>query len=475
LESSLLPIKNYQNYGRQRSSALSSNDAALISPLGLAIATNPLWELATHQIYLDEKLRDVAAGRIKRLLVTMPPRHGKSELISKYFPAWYVATFPEKRVILASYEADFAASWGRKSRDILDEYGKQIYNVQVKSDSSAAKRWDIYRHNGGMNTAGVGGPITGKGADVLIIDDPIKNSEDANSFLKRDKIWEWYLSTAFTRLEPKGAVILVMTRWHEDDLAGRLLLQERDKWEVIAFPAFAEDEDDVLGRDEGAALWPERYDIPQLNDIKETVSAYYWAAMYQQRPAPREGGIFKRKWFLDNTVNVAPANSLYVRYWDLAATAKTDINDPDYTAGALVALHEGMYYVVDVVRLRDTPQKVEQLIRRTAETDYENPMIYIEQEPGASGVQVIDYYRRTVLPDFPMRAHKPTGAKESRILILATHAEIGNLKIKRAEWNKYLIDEAEVFPQGAHDDILDAISGAVAMLQQKSPRKVRWI
>lgn len=423
---------------------------------------------------MDDKLRDVAAGRVKRLLVTMPPRHGKSELISKYFPAWYVATSPEKRVILASYEADFAASWGRKSRDILSEYGKEIFNIRVKDDSSAARRWDISRHAGGMNTAGVGGPITGKGADVLIIDDPIKNAEDANSFLKRDKIWEWYLSTAFTRLEPGGAVVLVMTRWHEDDLAGRLLLQERDKWEVIAFPAIAET-NDVLGRSEGAALWPERYDIPQLNDIKETISAYYWAAMYQQRPAPREGGIFQRRWFLENTVSAAPADSLYVRYWDLAATVKTATNDPDYTAGALVAIHEGTYYVVDVVRMRDTPSKVEQLIRRTAETDYEKPMIYVEQEPGSAGVQVVDHFRRTVLPDFPMRSHKPTGAKEGRIMIIATHAEVGNLKIVRAPWNRDLIDEAELFPHGSHDDILDSIAGAVAMLQQKTPRKVRWI
>ena len=177
-------------------------------------------------------------------MVTLPPRHGKSQLISQYFPAWYLGTFPDRRTILTSYEAGFAAGWGRRARDVLEEFGPEVFEVSVREDSSAADRWDINGHVGGMITAGVGGAITGRGADLLIIDDPVKNSEDAASKTMRDKAWEWYQSTAYTRLEPGGAIILVMTRWNEDDLAGRILKESQtggEKWEVMNLPAIAEE------------------------------------------------------------------------------------------------------------------------------------------------------------------------------------------------------------------------------------------
>ena len=178
------------------------------------------WRIADHLGLLNRKLLDVAEGRINRLLITMPPRHGKSEFASKYFPAWFLGRYPEKRVILASYEADFASQWGRKVRDLLEHHGSRLFGVMVRHDSKAADRWELADHGGGMQTAGVGGAITGKGADLLIIDDPVKNAEQANSDVYREKTWEWYTSTAYTRLEPGGAVILIQTRWHEDDQIG---------------------------------------------------------------------------------------------------------------------------------------------------------------------------------------------------------------------------------------------------------------
>ena len=187
----------------------------------------------------------------------------------------------------------------RRARDVLNEYGNSVFGIEVNNKSSAANRWDIQGHTGGMVTAGVGGPITGKGADILIIDDPVKNAEEANSQTYRDKTWEWYQSTAYTRLEPNGSIILIMTRWHEDDLAGRILHQiDQDKgeqWEIINLPAIAEDHD-ILGRNIGEPLWPGRYDLNELERIKYTTGSYWWSALYQQRPQPPEGGLLKRSW-----------------------------------------------------------------------------------------------------------------------------------------------------------------------------------
>lgn len=244
---------------------------------------------------LNQKLAQVATGGIKRLLITMPPRHGKSLLTSEMFPAWYLGTFPDRRIILASYEADFAATWGRKARTILEEHG-QLFGVQVDKRSSAADRWDIEGRRGGMVTAGVAGPITGKGADVLLVDDPVKNSEEANSYTIRQKNWDWYQSTAYTRLEPNGAVILIQTRWHGDDLAGRVLKEgerEGEKWDILDLPALAR-VGDPLDRDPGAALWPERFDVRRLREIRKAIGEYFWAALYQQRPTEDEGGRVKR-------------------------------------------------------------------------------------------------------------------------------------------------------------------------------------
>lgn len=216
----------------------------------------------------------------------MPPRHGKSERVSRIYPAWFVGNFPNKRVILASYEADFAASWGAKARDVLLEHGRSVFRVWLRPGSVAANRWDLARYDGGMVTAGVGGPVTGKGADLFILDDPVKNAEEAGSKTMRERAWDWWRSTAYTRLEPGGAVILMMTRWHEDDLGGRILAEAAaggERWEVVRLPALAE-EWDPLRRSVGAPLWRERYDLPALEEIRRTIGGYWWACTPYQTP-----------------------------------------------------------------------------------------------------------------------------------------------------------------------------------------------
>jgi hypothetical protein len=287
--------------------ALSASDLTLARtrPDGLAWvvggkAEDPAhgWVPFRHLRLLSDLYMQVASGEIPRLIVTMPPRHGKSELISRFGPAWFLGNYPERKVMLASYEAGFAASWGRKARDVLEEYGPEIFGIRVSDKSAAADFWEIAGHAGVMTTAGVGGGITGKGASLLVIDDPVKNAEEAGSEVIQLKQLEWWISTARTRLEHRAGCILVMTRWHEADLAGQLLAREAEEggehWELLNLPAYAEGPDDPLGREEGDVLCSELFPKESLERTRTNSAGYWWASLYQQRPMPAEGGIFKR-------------------------------------------------------------------------------------------------------------------------------------------------------------------------------------
>lgn len=254
--------------------------------------TFPQYEVAPHHRLIAGALERVERGEIDRLLVTMPPRHGKSELVTKRFPAWWLGRNPKAQIITASYNSDLATDFGRQVRNIVNDplYGN-VFGTRLATDSKAANRWNT-NANGAYVAAGVGTAVTGRGADLLIIDDPLKDRAEAESELKRQTVWDWYTSTAYTRLMPGGAVIVVQTRWHEDDLAGRLLEFEEkgtgDKWHKLDLPAISED---------GKALWPERYPIEDLERIKGTIGPRDWSALYQQSPTPDDGDFFKREWF----------------------------------------------------------------------------------------------------------------------------------------------------------------------------------
>ncbi|MDH2239079.1 terminase family protein [Pigmentiphaga sp. GD03639] len=253
--------------------------------------TNPYYEAAPHHRLIAAALERVERGETDRLMICMPPRHGKSELASRRFPAWYLGRNPERQVIAASYNGDIASDFGRDVRNIVIEpaYGA-LFATRLSPDSRAANRW--HTSNGGMYVAaGVGTAITGRGAHLLLIDDPFKDRKEADSETARNDVWDWYTSTAYTRLMPGGAIVLINTRWHDDDLSGRLLAQQEaggDKWEVLSLPAIDQT---------GNALWPERYDIDRLLQIKAVLPERDWTALYQQQPAPDDGTYFQRDWF----------------------------------------------------------------------------------------------------------------------------------------------------------------------------------
>jgi len=421
---------------------------ANLSPVDLAwVDTSNNYVYAEHLQILNDALMKVADGTIKRLMVTMPPRHGKSELCSKYFPAWYLGQHPECRVILSSYEAGFAAEWGHKVRELINEYGKLMQEPLMVDPSSHAKnRWDLYMHKGGMQTAGVGGAITGKGAKILIIDDPVKNSEQAFSQVYRDKAKEWYRSTAFTRLEPDGAVILIQTRWHEDDLGGWLLSDSKEDWTVIDMPAISE---------EGNALWPDRFNIERLNQIKYEVGDYWFSAMYQQKPQPPEGGILKRSW-LKYYDDIEMSNAVKYTGWDLAISQK---ETADYTCSCTVAVKpDGHIYIIDWSRDRiDFPTQRKMVIQQQAH--HNSAIIGIEDNAYQAALpQSLAKYR------LPIKTR--TAVKDKVIKIQSTFT-LFNQGLVHLPNDHHLLKEFEneymYFPTGTHDDMLDATEMALAM------------
>lgn len=263
--------------------------AARQSLLGFTEYTLPQYKRAAHHELIAERLEAVERGEIDRLMIFMPPRHGKSELASKRFPAWCLGRNPKRQIIAASYNSDLASDFGRNVRNIIadPEFGQVFPGVTLAPDSQAANRMNTNK-GGTYVAAGVGTAVTGRGADIALIDDPFKDREEADSERRRELVWDWYRSTLYTRLMPGGAIVLIQTRWHEDDLAGRLLEQERDQWEVLELPAL---------HPERGALWHEWYDETALLRIKDTIGPREWSALYQQQPQPDEGTFFQRDWF----------------------------------------------------------------------------------------------------------------------------------------------------------------------------------
>jgi predicted phage terminase large subunit-like protein len=424
-------------------------------------ASNGNWQIARHLAALDDLLVD-AAGGSRRLAVSLPPRHGKSKLISETLPAWYLGTFPERRVMLAAYEADFAATWGGRARDLLEREGHR-FGIRVRGSSSARHRWDIEGHGGGMLSTGVGGPLTGSGANVLIIDDPIKNAEDAHSSTQRERLWDWYQSVAHPRLEPEATVIVVMTRWHEDDLIGRLEAEQPDAWRIVSFPAIAE-AGDPLGRSVGEALWPERYPATALEDIRRSVGSYWWSAQYQQRPAPAGGGLFKREWvrtftehdnaYVFNEGLVEKGRCRIFTTVDLAVSTRTTA---DFTVIATWAVTpKSDLLLIDLDRRRLEAPDIVPALR--AAFDRHAP-IFIGVERTGFQLGIVQEARRSGLPVREMTADAD---KISRAYPAAARMEGGQVAWPAgAAWRFDVEAELLAFPRGRHDDIVDTLAYAV--------------
>lgn len=454
------------------------------SPGGLGLAADPRFIYPPHIELIDGAIVDALAGEIPpRIIVETPPRHGKSELISRWTPAWFVGTYPDKRVMLGSYEYDFAASWGRRARTILQEFGPSVFGIAVTEDSRARNRWEARQSwtpddpdlldwetpgGGGMLTAGVGGAFTGKGADLLIIDDPIKNAAEAQSQTFRDKIWEWFLSTAFTRLEPGGVCIVVMTRWHEDDLIGRLLTTEEtgaEPWHRIRLPALAE-ADDAIGRAIGEALWPDRYDEVALKKIEAALGARLFGSLYQQRPAPAAGDIFNKAWWRSYS---APPRVFHevLQSWDMSFK---DTKSSSFVVGQVWGRLGANKYLLGQVRGRMNFPATKRAVRALNDWCNERGWTGIRKlvEDKANGPAIISELRSEIEGLVPVSVET---SKVARATAITPQVEGHNVYLPRGvipspdgyepTTTEAYVAEHTAFPNGANDDQVDATSQAL--------------
>jgi predicted phage terminase large subunit-like protein len=421
-----------------------------------------------HAAVLAAVLQRVADGKLPRLIVMMPPRHGKSEEVSRLFPAYYLRRYPSRWVGLTSYGAELARTFSRSARANFVEGGGRM-NPAVKAQT----HWETDA-GGGMWATGVGGAQSGKGFHLGIIDDPLKDRKEADSALIRENQKEWYRSTFYTRAEPLNAIVLVLTRWHMDDLCGWLLASEignePENWHIVRFPAEAEAEKDADfevpdtctlepdWRELGDPLCPERY--PSAALAKNKADSREWASLFQQRPRPREGNLFKFSWFEGREVGASPEEARRVRYWDLAGSDGRG----DFTAGVRMAKGaDGVVYIEDVVRGQWSPHQRDQKIRAVAEADnarYPRTVTWIEKESGIGGEERMAALTR-LLSGFTIRSERPTGDKAFRADPFASQCEAGNVRIVRGDWKNAFLDELCSFGPGCdHDDMVDAASGA---------------
>ena len=430
-------------------------------------AVTPQWTWDwPHQLYIDKYLNRVTRGDYKRLMIFMPPRHTKTEKLTVRYPAWRLEKNPELRVILGAYNQDVANRFSRKIRRIVES------RLSLSRDLKSVKEWEM-PEGGGVRAAGVKGAVTSYGADLIVIDDPVKSRAEAESKAYRKRCIEWYIDDLYTRLEPDAAIILTMTRWHPDDLAGYLLQEAEnggEQWEVVSLPALAE-ENDPLGRQPGEALCPARYDEEALLRIKGNRSAQSWASLYQQRPIPNEGAVFDVDWFSRIEAR-APDGLRWARYWDLAVSTKTSA---DYTCSAAVALgRDGTLYIRDMVRGRwEWPDARREMIKiMKAE-----PRTRHGVEEALHGMAAVQELRRErSLVNIPFRGVRVTKDKLSRALSWSERAATGKVVLIQGPWIKPFLDEVAVFTgEGdTHDDQVDTVSGGVEMLAKGGGRIHAW-
>ena len=416
---------------------------------------------------LDLFLKDLIDGKRPRLIITMPPRSGKSEIVSRRFPAYFLGKYPDLSIISVSYSATLAEDFCRDVQRIIDsdEYKAIFPNTKLsdKKDKNYKRTSDIFEivdHKGVYCSAGVGGGITGKGCDILIIDDPIKNRQEANSENTRKKIFDWYSSTAYTRLSPIGGVIMMCTRWHLDDLIGKVLSDKNQKpFHVISYPAIAEH--DEPHRKQGEALHPERFSLEILNEIKSTLSASDWLSLYQQRPTPEGGAIFEvsKLRYFDESSEPKRFDQI-VGSWDM--TFKEN-KTSDFVVGQLWGRKGSEFYLLDMVRDRMDFVKTLKVFINFA-NKHKNCNCWLVEDK-ANGTAIISTLKKHISGIIPIT---PKESKQERAYAITPYLEAGNIFFpKNQNFTKDLEEEMLQFPAGVHDDTVDSMTQALNYFRTK--------
>lgn len=408
------------------------------------------WSVPDHIARINERLAAVERGEVDRLAIHMPPRHGKTESVTVRFAARWIERNPGDNVLITGYNERFARRLSRKVRTLVRERGR----VGLAPDKEASDEWETVA-GGGVMARGVGSPPTGVGFSLILIDDPVRRREDADSPAYRAKVDDWYRDDLYMRLEPGGVVVLVMTRWHEADLGQTVHDTEPGAWEVLRLPALS-----ANATGETVALWPARYDVDALARIQRvmttTEGARSWEALFQQNPTPREGTVFKVTALRYCDAAEVPALVSVCRGWDLAATD----GGGDYTVGAKLGRDEsGTTYVLDVVRGQWGAGKRNAEMARAASADGNAVCVRLPQDPGQAGKEQAQQLTR-MLAGSPVTAAPVSGDKVTRADPFASQVEEGHVVIVRAPWNAAFVEELRAFPGGANDDQVDAAADA---------------
>lgn len=429
------------------------------------------------QQILDEHLNQVTrylktdgSEGINRLIITAPPRHGKSESV-RHFVAYTLAQRPGLRVILASYSHHLAYESSRRIRNLMqsDAFKVRYPDVRLDPHRASTKQWEILNTPGGCVAAGVGGSITGFGANLICLDDPTKSRHEAESVPYRTRLKNWYNADLRTRLQPPGAIVVLATRWHDDDLPGYLLADDIENWTVLHLPALAGD-DDPLGREPGAALWPERFPVSELEKLREQLGPYDFEALYQGQPIPRTDALFDVSKV--EIVDVVPRCKYVVRFYDLALSTR---KGADYSAGALLGIADDETVILlDMYHKQRNPVNLfEDIIGQAA---IDGPDVHIRLEAdNAARVQLDHLLSDERMRPFTIDAVSPVGSKYVRASPVASRVNAGKLIIRCANWNRKFLDELSVFPAGKHDDMVDALSGAYTMLSERKSGRIGFM
>ena len=415
------------------------------------------------------------------MMLFVPPRHGKSELVSRRLPAFIFGRDPTVQIINTSYSADLAAAMNVDVQRIIEspEYQELFPHVKLAAMerygftryAQKSTLFEIVGYGGSMRSAGVGGGITGRGADIAIVDDPIKNRQEAESKTIRDKVFDWFVSTLYTRLEKDGCILIVMTRWHEDDLAGRLLrLAEEDpnadQWYVINYPAIYDENlpnlDPTDPRQHGEPLWPEKYDLKTLQKTKATIGTYEWNALYQQSPSPPEGSIIKRHWFRFYETPPSRFDEI-IMSWDMSFE---DADDSSYVVGQVWGRLGADKYLLDQLRERmDFVQTVAAFRMMCAKWPMARRKLIEKKANGAAVISTLKHEISGII------AITPEGSKEARAHAVSADVEAGNVYLPvNQPWVKDFLDEVTSFPNGTHDDQVDGMTQALLYFNDDSRR-----
>lgn len=422
-----------------------------------------------HTRYIAKKLQEIeskhAAGEPSFTIFMLPPRHSKSYTITETFPTWFIGKDKNRRVIEVSYGADLARKFGLANLQKIEGAAGRIFDMQLDPRQNAAQNFKLKGHKGGMISAGIGGAITGEGADLLIIDDPIRNRRDANSPAYREMVYNEWKATLSTRLQPGASVIVILTRWHEDDLAGRLLEEGARDWEVVKMPAVA-DEDDILGRQPGQPLWPENgFDLEWAKVTEKEKGPLDWASLYQQNPRPVAGALLIRSYWQYYTEHQDPRSfDRIITSWD--CTFK-DLETSDFVVGQVWGKRGPDFYLLDQVRER---MGITATMAAIQQMQAKWPLatgIYIEDK--ANGPAVIEMLRQKLSGIIPVN---PDGGKLVRAQAVLPLIAGGNVYLPSAElapWVNDFIHEAAAFPYGKHDDQVDAATQALNVFDKEVP------